>query len=97
VRTDALANLPRATSYEPVVALDGGADGLAIIGRLLDRLPGVLVEDGVALFEIGADQGEAMPALVGERLPGWGCTIELDLAGLPRVARVERSAAAEPG
>ena len=94
VRSDALPGLPRATSYEPVLALDGGADGLAVIGRLVDRLPEALVVGGVALLEIGADQREGMLALVAERLPGWGCAIELDLAGLPRVARIERSAGA---
>jgi release factor glutamine methyltransferase len=88
-----LPSLPRATSYEPVLALDGGADGLAVIERLVDRLPEVLVEGGVSLLEIGADQREAMLALVAERLPGWRCGIELDLAGLPRVARIERAVA----
>jgi release factor glutamine methyltransferase len=94
VRGDALPDLPRATSYEPILALDGGADGLAVIGRLVDLLPEVLAGDGVALLEIGADQREAMLELVAERLPGWRCEVELDLAGLPRVARIERSVAA---
>jgi release factor glutamine methyltransferase len=90
VRHDAMAHLPRATSFEPSVALDGGADGLEIIGRLLDGLPVALATDGLALLEIGADQGEAIVACVAERLPGWGCAVEPDLAGLPRVARVGR-------
>ena len=88
VRHDAIPGLPRAASFEPVLALDGGTDGLEVIGRLLDRLPGALADDGVALLEIGADQGESVVALSGERLPGWRCTVEPDLAGLPRVARV---------
>ena len=90
VRHDTMAHLPRTTSFEPSVALDGGLDGLEIIGRLLDRLPVALVPDGLALLEIGADQRETMMACVGERLPGWACTVETDLAGLPRVARVSR-------
>ena len=40
VRHDAMAGLPVATSFEPALALDGGPDGLAVIGRLLGRLPG---------------------------------------------------------
>jgi release factor glutamine methyltransferase len=90
VRHDAMAILPRATSFEPEMALDGGAGGLEIIGRLLGRLPGALAEDGLALLEIGADQGESMVDLVAERLPGWRCAVERDLAGQPRVARLER-------
>jgi len=94
VRRDAMAGLPRAASFEPVLALDGGADGLEVIGRLLDRLAGSLDEGGVALLEIGADQGEAIVELAAARLPGWRCVVELDLAGLPRVARIERPAPA---
>ena len=90
VRHDAMAGLPRATSFEPALALDGGSDGLEVIGRLIDRLPGALAEDGVALLEIGGDQGDEIVALVAARLPGWQCAVELDLARLPRVARILR-------
>jgi len=91
VRADAMALLPPPTTFEPPVALDGGPDGLAVIGRLVDRLPSVLALGGIAMLEIGADQGEAIVALVEERLPGWTCVVEADLSGLPRVARIERS------
>ena len=90
VRTAALADLPRATSFEPVGALDGGADGLTVIGRLLDRLPDALSPAGVALLEIGGDQEAGMTAAVAARLSGWSCEIRPDLAGLPRVARIAR-------
>ena len=90
VRRDAMAGLPRATSFEPMAALDGGVDGLEVIGRLVDRLPGALADDGVALLEIGADQGESIVALAASRSPGWGCRVEMDLAGLPRVAWITR-------
>jgi release factor glutamine methyltransferase len=90
VRSDAMAGLPIAASFEPVVALDGGADGLAVIRRLLGRLPNVLALDGVALLEIGADQGADGPAAVAEVLPGWDAAIETDLAGHPRILRVAR-------
>ena len=91
VRSDAMAALPRATTFEPALALDGGVDGLEVVGRLLDRLAAALLEDGTALLEIGADQSESIVALVADRLPGWRCAVELDLAGLPRVARIERA------
>lgn len=90
VRTDAMAGLPVAASFEPSAALDGGADGLGVIRRLLARLPDVLAETGVALLEIGADQGAAAPAAVEEVLAGWTWSIETDLAGHPRVLRVAR-------
>lgn len=90
VRTDAISGLPVAASFEPRRALDGGADGLEVIRRLLARLPEAIVEDGTALLEIGADQADAIRELAAATLPGWKCEVELDLAGLPRVARIER-------
>jgi release factor glutamine methyltransferase len=93
VRSGAMASLPRPTTFEPAEALDGGPDGLAVIARLLDGLPDGLAGDGVAFLEIGADQGEAILALVGQRLPGWTCQVETDLAGLPRTAVLRRPVA----
>lgn len=90
VRSAAMSDLPRPTTYEPPSALDGGVDGLTLIARLLDRLPAALVPDGVAMLEIGADQGEAIRVLLDDRLPGWPARIETDLAGLPRVAVISR-------
>jgi release factor glutamine methyltransferase len=89
VATAAMDGLARDLSFEPRLALDGGPDGLDVVRRLLDRLPLVLDGDGVALLEIGADQGETVVAAVAEILPAWRCTVRQDLAGLPRLARVE--------
>jgi release factor glutamine methyltransferase len=90
VRTDAMAGLPIAASFEPQAALDGGPDGLVPIGRLLERLPEALSAGGTAMLEIGGDQRESVGALVDRLLPGWPTLIETDLAGLPRVLRIER-------
>ena len=86
VRTDAIPGLPKAASFEPVLALDGGPDGLQVIGRLLDQLPGALAAGGVALLEIGGDQEKGIRDLVAEGLSGWDLEVERDLGGLPRVA-----------
>ncbi|HKB28064.1 MAG TPA: HemK/PrmC family methyltransferase, partial [Candidatus Limnocylindrales bacterium] len=90
IPTGALAGLPRAASFEPVGALDGGPRGLAVIERLLERLPEALGASGVALLEIGGDQEAEMQATVAARLPAWTCEIRRDLGGLPRVARITR-------
>jgi release factor glutamine methyltransferase len=90
---DSLIERRLSAAYEPRLALDGGPDGLTIIGRLLDQLAWGLAEDGVALLEIGGDQGESAMAVVGERLPGWVGETLPDLAGLPRVLRLRRGAA----
>jgi len=90
VRSDTIAGLPIAASFEPRLALDGGQDGLDVVRALLELLPDRLAGDGVAILEIGSDQGEAGPAAVAAVLPGWRATVEPDLAGLPRLLRVGR-------
>jgi release factor glutamine methyltransferase len=90
VATGALPGLARELAWEPALALDGGEDGLDVIRRLLGRLPTTLAMDGVALIEIGADQGDAIRDAVEAALQGWRCAVLPDLAGLPRLARVER-------
>lgn len=90
VRSAVVPTLPLATSFEPRLALDGGPDGLNLIRRLLAALPYAMARDGVALLEIGGDQGFAIVEAVDGTIPGWRCTVEVDLGGLPRVARVER-------
>ena len=94
VMSGAIAGLPIGASFEPRAALDGGADGLDIVRRLLERLPGALAEGGVALLEIGADQGDSAPAAARDLLPGWPISVEADLAGLPRILRVSAGGAA---
>jgi release factor glutamine methyltransferase len=90
VATAQIDLLARDLSFEPRTALDGGPDGLDLVRRLLDRLPDALAPDGVAFLEIGADQGEGVLAAVDRQLPGWRATVQADLAGLPRLARVDR-------
>jgi release factor glutamine methyltransferase len=89
VASEEVDRLPVAASFEPRQALDGGPDGLDVVRTLLDRLPRVLRHGGVALVEIGSDQAEGIRTEVSARLPGWTCEVVPDLAGLPRVARLE--------
>ena len=91
VPTGDLEGLAKDLAYEPATSLDGGPDGLEIIRRLLERLSDVLELGGVALLEIGADQRDAIAAAVASILPGWRCEVRDDLAGLARLARIERA------
>jgi release factor glutamine methyltransferase len=83
--------LPIAASFEPRLALDGGPDGLDEIRRLMERLPEVLAPGATTLIEIGAEQGDAVEAIVAGKLPGWSTSVARDLAGRPRVVRIERA------
>jgi ribosomal protein L3 glutamine methyltransferase len=61
VNDQAMAELPREYRAEPQIALAGGADGLAVVRRILERAPSLLVENGVLVVEIG-DNREALEA-----------------------------------
>jgi release factor glutamine methyltransferase len=79
--------LPVAASFEPIVALDGGLDGLTIVRQLVARLPTALAAGGTALLEIGSDQADAVRDLAPS---GWSVDIQPDLSGRPRVAEFTR-------
>ena len=89
--------LPVAASFEPVLALDGGPDGLDVVRALFGRLPEALAAGGLTLIEIGSEQDAAALALAAERFPGWPASVEPDLGGRPRLLRLERPAHPPPG
>jgi release factor glutamine methyltransferase len=78
------AELEGSLRFEPRVALDGGADGLAAYRALLRAAPAHLTARGLLLLEHGHDQRAAVLALAGAH----GLTLRSahdDLAGMPRV------------
>jgi release factor glutamine methyltransferase len=77
------------TRYEPRLALDGGADGLDLIRRLLAQVPQVANPGALALLEIAAGQGAAALALAEGMLKPKRTDLLLDFAGLDRIIRVE--------
>lgn len=83
---DALA-LP-VSQFEPMLALDGGPDGLRLIERLLVQLPAVLRRGGLALLEIGAGQGDAVLAAVNTAIPSATAVVLPDLAGHDRIVQI---------
>lgn len=76
---------PNVFAHEPHLALDGGADGLAVYRCLLAQVPEWLAPDGDLALEIGAWQADAVCALVHAALPQHRITIHHDLAGHARV------------
>lgn len=50
---------PEAREHEPLAALDGGRDGLAMVRRLLGVAPRWLAGGGRVLFEVGVSQVDA--------------------------------------
>lgn len=76
---------PTVRNFEPHLALDGGPDGLSVVGRLIEQAPPRLKPGGHLILEIGYDQEAAVRALV-EAQPALtlGPTIR-DSANHPRV------------
>lgn len=61
VPTREIAFLPRdVPAFEPLAALDGGEDGLAVIRRVLDEVSVWLRKGGHLLLEIGGDEPKAL-------------------------------------
>ncbi len=84
IRTDVLDSLSPEVRQEPRMALDGGGDGLLFYRALLGIASDWLEADGLCLFEIGFDQGEAVAALAEER--DFSCRIRRDYGGCDRLA-----------
>lgn len=75
--------------HEPRAALAAGEDGLDAIRRIAGDAPAVLRPDGVLLLEHGADQADAVAAILAAA--GWSAVTNVrDLAGLPRVTIATR-------
>jgi release factor glutamine methyltransferase len=83
VRSEEIPRLQREVQREPLRALDGGPDGLAVIRRLIPAAHEKLCPGGVLVMEIGSNQGAAVLDLLRE----WSQPrIVKDLAKLDRVA-----------
>lgn len=79
---DGTALMPEVAAHEPASALYGGADGLDPYRLLFPELPRLLAADGVALFEFGTGQADALQRLAQDC--GLQAVIHTDLAGRPR-------------
>jgi release factor glutamine methyltransferase len=64
IATADLAGLPPEVRAEPRRALDGGADGLALVRRLVAAGPALLARGGALALEIGAGQAQETARLL---------------------------------
>ena len=92
-----VANLPYVTDaewqqlsghvrdHEPAAALQGGADGLDVIRRLIHAAPGVLARRGTLLLEVGWQQAQTVERLMRRTARFQATGTYLDFAGIQRV------------
>lgn len=85
IKSDEIPSLmPQVKDYEPLTALDGGADGLDFYRRITAQAGAYLNAGGLLAFETGWDQGASVSTLMREN--GYkDVEVIKDLAGLDRV------------
>jgi release factor glutamine methyltransferase len=89
VRSGDIAGLAPEVRTEPRLALDGGADGLDLVRRLVADAPAVLTPGGALVLEIGAGQAGDTAALC--RAAGFeDVRARADLGGVERVVSGQR-------
>jgi release factor glutamine methyltransferase len=81
---------PDVRLHEPRSALDGGADGLDIIRRIVADAPRYLVPTGCLLIEIACEQADAVSQLLTANGNYAEIAVLKDLSKQPRVVRAVR-------
>jgi release factor glutamine methyltransferase len=91
IKSSDIAGLQREVrDWEPVKALNGGADGLDYYRKILSKAAGYLKESGWIFFEIGFGQSEAAAEIAG-RSGFKNVTVVKDFAGIDRVLKAEKN------
>ena len=92
VRSGDIAHLEQEVCcFDPISALDGGADGLTFYRRLAGHIAKV-VPDGWAILEVGYDQADAVASILSDAIGGKALAdmrIYRDVAGKRRCVAVK--------
>jgi len=91
VPSDQMPGLPAEIRlHEPLIALDGGADGLALIRRLVAQAGPFLAPSGVLALEVGAGQASAVVGLLAQARTFANIQAIKDYNGIERVVLAEK-------
>jgi release factor glutamine methyltransferase len=85
--------MPEVRDFEPLQALDGGADGLVCYRRLLPMAKRVLASGGWLLLEVGIGQAPFVQTMLLDSHLFVDSFIARDLSGIERVVGAQRSPA----
>lgn len=84
IPSDECGNLQPEVLCEPLVALDGGTDGLSFYRRIADETPRVLKKGGTLLLEIGFGETDAVSSVLASA--GFSdLSVRNDFSGIPRM------------
>jgi len=76
--------------YEPIIALDGGEDGLDFYRRIISQAPFYLREGGWLLLEVGQGQSPIISELMEEGSNFLNLECVPDLSGIERVVKAQK-------
>ncbi len=89
IQTADIKNLQREVQYEPLLALDGGDDGLDFYRVLAKQWMSIIAPGGKMFLEVGIGQAKAVKDLF--RAEGYSqISVTPDLNGIDRVVAIER-------
>ena len=92
IPTDRIPTLQPEVQQEPVLALDGGPDGLDLVRRLLIQAEDKLNSHGIILLELDPEQIPVVQELALQHFPEGSTSVEQDLAGKDRILSIHRIA-----
>ena len=96
IPTEVIGTLAADVRKEPRQALDGGTDGLDLYRKITEGMAQHIKPDGLAAFEVGIGQGEAVAALC--KAQGFSVTaVVKDYAGIDRMVFATRPGSARVG
>lgn len=76
--------MPEVREYEPMLALDGGEDGLDSYNKIIKQAPAHLTPGGWLIFEIGHNQGRMVSSMM-KQAGFLNVKVKKDYAGLDRI------------
>lgn len=85
IKTKVINKLDKEVQKEPIIALDGGEDGLFFYKEIINNAYKYLKEDGYLCLEIGYDQREEVIDLIKKTNSYKDIYSKKDLAGLDRI------------
>ncbi len=90
IKTSELSNLcPEISDFEPMMALDGGENGLDFIERLLRQMNDKMKARSCLILEIGNDHEEAIRGLIHSYIKSTSFRFVTDLNGIKRAVIID--------
>ena len=89
IPSDDCTALQKEVTFEPLMALDGGADGLDFYRRIACHAPRFLAPGGMLMMELGDGESGDVSCLL-QQAGFRNIRILQDLQGLPRIIRADR-------